>query len=293
MKIALGLCFYNKRDEIKRLLDSIPVNYKTFDLILAIDGIYPFIYDLKKNKARASEFINPLSDDGSREILNEFQKEKGIPVIMDNCVGNEYQKRMRYLELCRMLECNYLLIVDSDEYFTEPTDWLKFRDEFRDLAIAHCDHNVFNVRFIADLYGRMVEYPRAWFNPQEMTYVKNSHYKFKNFTKYEEMTDILDSQYASATLESLYLKHDHNLRKDQDMSERDEYEDYLVRYEELVQKDFSPECADKIARLKPANHKDGCICFKCIEYKKIDVNKLIDPRPHDKRIDDPFKQFRK
>jgi hypothetical protein len=296
MKIAIGLVFYNKKLEIERLLSTI--DKKGIDYILAIDGQYPFLYDLARK--RDPFFSCPLSTDGSRELLTEFgeqQRKKygmgGIKVIIDNCVANEFTKRNRYLELCDYLQINYLLIVDSDEYFDQSqTNWNLFRNDFKEKVFKNEGKNVYNVKTITDLYGRTADYPRAWYNPFEMKYHRYSHYKFFNYAKNEQIDNVLDCQYACDILDHIVLKHDHELRSDHDMQDRSIYEDYLVRYEELINMDVDPRSADIIARKMPATHKDSCICLKCIKFKNIDLDKIIDPRPHDQREKDPFAQLR-
>lgn len=297
--IALGLCFFNKKDEIKRLLSTLGNNNQDgVDCVLAIDGAFPFICDLHKK----DENFSPLSTDGSREVLQEFadqqRKDNGsraIKVIIDNCVANEFTKRNRYLEICSWFEFKGLIILDSDEYFdfVGIEQWIKFKENWKQAVIkTEGDHNVFGLNTVVDLYGRTVPYPRLWYNPFEMRYHKYSHYKFLNYAKGQQHSYPLDSQYSAETINGLTMKHDHNLRNDNDMEDRKLYEDYIVRYEELVAHNIDPKSADIIARMKPGKHKDNCICFKCINFKKIDVSKIIDPRKKKDRIDDPFEQFR-
>ena len=102
MKIATGIIFYNDRDSLSRCLRSIHDN---IDKIFAIDGRFPTFPD-----------DSELSTDGSRRLVKSYSK-----CILVDYPRLEFDKRQKYLELCREYRPDILIIIDSDEYIlSEP-----------------------------------------------------------------------------------------------------------------------------------------------------------------------------
>src|ERR1041385_3302490 len=105
--IAIGCCYISDPEGIKRLLDSC---YKEVDLCFMIDG--PFAnytgdYDIQTDLI-VDEYPNVVYRD-SNHLL-------------------EHQKRQIYLDLCGEYGIEFLVIVDSDEYFYD-CKWDELEDE--------------------------------------------------------------------------------------------------------------------------------------------------------------------
>ena len=60
------------------------------------------------------------------------------------------------------------------------------------------------------------------------------------------------------------MKHDHVLRNDLQMKLRKEYQEYITRYEELVQRNIDHETAHNEALENPfTKFNSGCSCSRC------------------------------
>jgi hypothetical protein len=271
------------------------VNY-----VFLIDGAFDWYIDKFWSE---SDFWH-LSTDGSREMIKTFEEEqlesgsRGINVVLDDLPGSEIDKRSRYLELCRRYDCNYLLIVDSDEFFiydNKATDWPVFWKNFLNRVIQYGGHNVFSLNTIVNEYGKIMKYPRCWYDPGAMIYRDGLHWTFANFLKGQHLETALAvrTQYSLATVEGATLKHDHGLRTDKDMKDREKYDNWLVAFEKNLMNGMSKEEAAKAANEKPAEHRNDCVCPRCVDFYNRDLSKIFDSRPPEKRTNDPYAQIRK
>ena len=239
MKVALATVFYQKINEVKRLVESVPKG--VVDYWLAIDGPYRYIVE-KYNTP-------PKSHLACRTV---FTNKTGVDVrLYDNPGVTEYQKRQFYLELCssESFDIDVLIIIDSDEYFLYPPGsdpFLIWREFIFNISRArqdniknYSDHNVFNIAFQDE--GIKSYKPRIWLNPGEMRYLGGSHYHFGNVKreinkiKHYESFGSIYNQAAITEIPGMNIAHSHDLRHN-DYKKRDkDYRDYITRYEELIQ----------------------------------------------------------
>jgi hypothetical protein len=294
LRIAVGTIFHNKPEELKRMLYSMPQDaVQTWFLI---GGAFADSKDPQR-----------ITNSKTLNVIDTFREEQeesgsnGIEVMWsDMPESNEFQKRMRYVDMCRQFDINCLFILDSDEYvYDNPKiDWYKFKtdvERFRrfcySFLVRYPKHNVYSVEIIqSEFLGKDV-YPRIWMNPSEVSYVRGSHFKFGN----PETDDINDyffmHQHSWGVIEGIILKHDHTLRSVDDMAHRQDYQEYLVRYE-LNLEEQGADVDTKAARLQALKEKqpwkDNCMCMRCVKVKGLDPETLFDPRPRDRRQENPY-----
>lgn len=262
MKLAIGTIFYNSKAELERLLNSIPD--KAIDWFIGIDGIFQYTKEQNPN-------LPELSNDGSRELILSdtiTPRISNIATWFENKSNStEYEKRNKYLEICKKLEIDYLIIVDSDEYFVYPDgitperSWDIFRKNFEMLARKNAfQHNVFSIRTYDPKTNSESSCPRCWYNPGDMSYVNLSHYNYGNIHNETEFDKIQTAreqrlnycQESRGVIKGLTLAHDHSLRTKEQLRLREQYQRYLVTYESLVQNGYSHEKAHKIAKANPS-----------------------------------------
>jgi hypothetical protein len=263
LKIALATIFYQNNLELQRLVDSIPD--KVIDFWITVDGPFRFNLDMYPD-------LPHKSDDGSLMVLSKAANKFNSNVIINYKTGaTEFDKRNTYLENCEKLKNNNidaLIIVDSDEYFYyepgyNPEDcWTRFKKNLEFEMRKYPGHNVFGIDYIDDHNTRTYK-PRVWVNPHEMRYFYGSHYMYGNIkTDIKEMETFKQyktcyCQPAMALVKGLTMKHDHVLRSKEYQERRKKYQQYLVRFEELIQSHrYSMEEADKLAKEDPATGFD-------------------------------------
>lgn len=245
MKIALGINFYNCANELKRLVDSIPKGF--VDYIIGVDGVYR--YHKEKNSDLPFE-----SNDGSKQIILENSGKKGYIAIFLNVENHiEFNKRNAYLKACEILNnIDVLIIVDSDEFFiypegTTPEDaFTTFKQNIEKTIRKHKDHNVFSIRGLNMNANPPYDcaYPRIWVRPGEMRYLNGSHYYYGNIYREAKDIDTFNKQrfnyvqYSAAIIKGVVLAHSHSLRSKEFMKQREEYIEYLKRFEGLTQSHY-------------------------------------------------------
>lgn len=294
--IAVGIIFYNAKEELKRCLLSFIDNCRTVDYIFLIDGAFKF------NRDKGTSL---LSDDGSREyILNEYMdiaRQHKINVVLDDSQAGktEFDKRQRYLELCKLYNCNALFIVDSDEFvyespehrFNIKRDWNTFRQELKQYLLL--DHNVFSIDTMITEKGQLEQYPRIWLKPHEMAYIYNSHYKFIKINETDpfkiDVQNHFDRQGTyKKTIKGIILKHDHNKRTMIHFNEREKYQKFLISYERYLENGYSVQQAETRANYLPSNTDISCYCKACAKIRGIDPDIIFDARPKNKRTWNPY-----
>lgn len=258
LKIALGCNFYNARAELKRLLDSIPPGF--IEYFIGVDGIYRF------HKEKYPDMPD-YSNDGSYTLLDEAIKDGKFAFVCQMRANKlEFEKRNAYLELCESLDydIDVLLIVDTDEFFiypegTKPEDaFTQFKKNIKEMIRKHKDHNVFSIRGLNMNANPPYDcaYPRIFVNPGQMRYLQFSHYYYGNI--YREKKEIeqfaaqryIFVQYSAAIIKGIVLAHSHDLRSKEYMKQREEYIEYLKRFEGLVQSYyFNSDQAHRLAML--------------------------------------------
>src|SRR5262245_45368674 len=291
-RMAVATIVYNARDELRRLYESLPEPEQGGPQFwFVIDG--PFMDII--NKEQYSK-----STDGTVDLIESFQEQQakldyGIHVVYDHAPYREIIKRNRYLELCRIHKIDWLLIIDSDGFFhKQESNWEDFRGDWLKKVQNNNGGNVWNIPFVISPYGTREWYRRAWFRPQDMSYIRNTHYNYVNVENYHKVVvekekgeQFVYQEPTSGDLSYLVAEHNHNLKTHSAMQSRLNYNQYLRQYEAFTQAGASHEDADRLARRDPDKiTHDGCLCYKCIEFFDVPLERIFDPRkPEDRAVD--------
>jgi hypothetical protein len=290
LKIGVGTIFHNKHKELDRLAHSL--SPEGIDFWFLVGGGF------KDSPG------DPRESDETIDVIENFENEQnkigsqGIQIEYEYCDGNEFQKRMTYVDMCRRYNVDALVIIDSDEYPYENEEWgiEKNWEKFRRFIYSYLErypyHSVYSINEIWNEFLATMPYARCWVRPELMTYVQNSHYKFGN----PEQDDVLDPLFTHqptwGVIEGITLKHDHTLRTDEDMNSRREYQDFLVKYEQYLERtdlsDGNPMMARRLALRDVAPFADNCVCMKCFKMKKLTVDQVMDTRPRERREKNPY-----
>jgi len=220
LKVAAGIIGFNDREGLRRTLQSV---YNGVDMIFYIDGKFP-----------TYPYPSDLSDDGSRQLVRDYYSEKTLLV---DCARSEFEKRQKYLDLCRHFDIDILLIIDTDEWVVpEFSDWSLFRQECYQRFVLEDkeEHNIYNIKMfnrlsvagghILDLW---VSYPRVWYKPADMHYARGRHYEFVS-----NKDGVLQTgSEGNDSIYSIRLKHDHELRTTKHQESREIYQKWLIDYE--------------------------------------------------------------
>ena len=178
-QVKLGIClsYYNDIECLRRLLQSLkppPHKYKQNITLISIDGRYRG-YD--KNKPDVSEYRR--STDGSYELVEQYAKKFPTVNTITPVTLDQREKRQKYVDIASTLGCDFILIIDSDEWF-EVLYWEKLLSELDDILKSekvNLVDNVFSVHCV-DVGNEQPQYrKRLCYIPGLMEY-KGRHWKF-------------------------------------------------------------------------------------------------------------------
>lgn len=149
----------------------------------------------------------------------------------------EFQCRNHILKMANQMGCNYLLIIDSDEYI-KSGNWTKFRENLKEVVEEEYkgEYNVFGVWATRGFNGDesdLCYYPRIWYKPHEMMYKGGSHYHFINKKEFNHYRD----QYwtpAEKVIDGILMVHNHDLRIGQMHLSRAKYHEWLQSNEARI-----------------------------------------------------------
>lgn len=187
--VASEGCIYQEAKVIDRHIQSLKLG-ELIDYAIFIDGPYPG-YPGPNN-----------SDDGTREIIESYDR-----TILVTCPAPEYFKRELACHICRRIGCQFILILDGDEYLIKQNAIL-FRHKLEQIISSGDDHNIFGININYGSWDQFYDKPRLWYKPWEVEYIRGSHWRFKNMLhdKYYDKSIHMDRWFE--VVEGLAIKED-------------------------------------------------------------------------------------
>ena len=187
LTLGIGLSYYNDKQGLRRMLGSVfgtlpcADEMPNFEVkVLAVDG--PYKGFLMGNQYSHEGYP---SDDGSTMLVDHFLPawERQFPmrwqqpnaeIVHRHSKGvfTEFEKRNQYIQMAKAEKCDFLLVMDSDEYFQRgAVNWENFAKELD--YIRQNDPNnslVYNVA----MYDIEQKYPcfrpRLFYKPERLQY---------------------------------------------------------------------------------------------------------------------------
>jgi hypothetical protein len=191
--VAAGICLYNEEQVIERNLESLKLG-ELIDYAICIDGPFPGFPG------------PPESNDKTREIINSYDK-----TVLVTMPAEEYFKRELYCHITRNLGCQFVLILDADEYLIR-SNVERFRGNLKEIVESRTDRNIFGINYNFGAPDQFNDRPRLWYKPWEVGYIGGSHYRFKNLyhSKYYDSTIQIDRW--DTVVEGIAIKEDSTSR---------------------------------------------------------------------------------
>jgi len=240
IKLAICCSSYLDFQGLKRLYESCNWEHPAApQYFIDVDGVYTF-FRFKNRKTPQ------LSDDGSNEWI-----QKQPHVILIEYPGYQVDKRTKYLEKAVELECDAIIVVDSDEYFHEDyRDWGEFRKWLVKYARSYdagCDGMIFNLlSFIDKDYvkahnttevDQFTLVPRLWHSPKSIEYYNGVHYWVRRKNS-ENPNEALQS--TQFTIEyGVRLSQDSKLRNPDFLEARDDWAKQGIFHEDKLIKRYN------------------------------------------------------
>jgi len=209
MTLGVGYSYFQDIESIRR---GFPTFANHVDYVFAIDGKYA-----------GNPAPNDFSVDGSTEFIKQWKN-----VIHRQFLGHEFEKRQQYCNLCKEFGCDYLLIIDTDEYVVE-ADWDLFKSNIEAQISTNPHSSFFGVPFIVDGSGGISYFPRLWFKPYLIEYYK-THCIFKDGRTGMLVTSGSAAKH-SPVIEGITLTMDDSLRKPENIKNTYEYQLKMIEME--------------------------------------------------------------
>lgn len=222
--LAVGYNFYEKSlATVQRGIESVKSHV---DYIFAIDGRYT---------DEQGVALFPDSEPLSHEIVRNYLKR--IPnVILVDLPATEIQKRGKYLELARQYDCEYLIILDGDEFVLPESDWQTFRANLEQCGNGNNQGiNVYGIKYEYSYptHHDATNYPRLWFRPWEMEY-HHAHCLFRN----KVTGKVQKSSSGGPCIEGIRMAGDDSLRNREYQLQSFEYQTWLIEHESEIREEY-------------------------------------------------------
>jgi len=187
--VAAEICFYQEKNTIGKTLESLQLG-ELIDYAICVDGPTP-------------RFPGPAaSDDGSREIIESFPN-----TVLVTLPAREYFKRELACHMCRNLGCQFILIIDADEFLIR-RNVDRFRANLKRIAGSGTDRNIFGINYCMGLPDQFSDKPRLWFKPWEVEYIRGSHWRFKNMYHNKFYDKAIQTDRWTEVVEGIVIRHE-------------------------------------------------------------------------------------
>lgn len=219
MKIAAGICEYGDIEGLYRCLNSLGLDDKKgIDKVIIIHGRFAN-FNLRIDPDQA------LKD--TKKVISRFPKDR-IDLVNSGEGLTEIASRNMYLKRAVELGCEWLLVIDSDEYLADKlTDWKKVRKQLQYVMDLGLDHHIFDIQLDGNIPAYHGPQGRLFYKPGSIKYW-GKHY----WWVIEETKRILKGQSdAARIIEGIHLLHDHTIRESKYYTASINYKEWQQKYE--------------------------------------------------------------
>lgn len=240
MKVAAGLCEFGDTEGLYRCLASLGLdNDKGIDKVIIIHGRFDN-FNLRIDPQAALE--------DTKKIISRFPKDR-IDLVHSNGGLTEIASRNLYLKRAVELGCDWLLVIDSDEYLaTKISDWQKIREQLQYIQNLGLDHHIFDIQLDGNIPAYHGPAPRLFYKPRSLKYW-GKHY----WWVIEDSQRLLKGQSdAARVIEGIHIIHDHTIRDSKYYTASINYKEWQQKYEgaQVQTEDKTPEFDSQMEKLK-------------------------------------------
>lgn len=223
MKIAAGILEYGDPDGLYRCLSSLGLDKGGIDLAIVIHGKFDH-FDI--NELEQSEALTQ-----TKNIISKFPS--NIKLV-ETKNSNEIDSRNLYLKTAYEEGCDWLLVIDSDEYIARNADFALFRSQLEFIMSLGLPHQIFDIQFEGSTPQFIGPRPRLFYRPQTIKYWKKHYWFVLEETKqlYKGLSD------AGRVLGGIYMMHDHTVRTSKHYDASMRYKDWQLAEEGKVSEEY-------------------------------------------------------
>jgi hypothetical protein len=197
LKVAAGICEYGDTDGLYRCLNSLGLGTGGIDLAIVIHGRFRDFKLDKPDAFKETQKIVSRFPDGTVELVQ----------LPPN--STEIEARNLYLKTAADLNCDWLLVIDSDEFLPNRlADFKDFRRQLEYVMDLGLEHQIFDVHIEGNIPAYRGPAPRLFLRPGTIKYW-GKHYWFvleKTMRIYKGQSD------AARIITGIIIAHDHTIR---------------------------------------------------------------------------------
>lgn len=200
MKIAAGIVEYADASSLDRCLRSLDLGQggPGIDVAIIIHGRY------LNNPIKSTCCI---SDDTIQVTESKAFPPGSVFLKRLHHATTEIEMRNLYLKMAAAKGCDWLLVIDSDEYIAPNADWTKFRQQLEFVQSLGLSHQVFDVMFEGTVAQRG-PHPRLFYRPLSVRYWKRHYW----WVLQEQNICLKGMGDAGRIIEGIYILEDKSLR---------------------------------------------------------------------------------
>jgi hypothetical protein len=202
MKIAAGIIEYGDPQGLFRCLASLGLNQQQdngIDLAIVVHSRFETFHIPTVNEEQALQ--------ETKDILWKFPLSK-VKLVLPPPPRNQIESRNQYLKTAADEECDWLLVIDSDEFIARNADWKEFRRQLEFVMSLGLEDQIYDIQCEGILAMYRGPRPRLFYRPRTIKYWKK-HFWFVREEKgmcYKGVGD------AGRVIGGIYLMHDRSIR---------------------------------------------------------------------------------
>lgn len=223
-KLAAGIVEYADAHGLYRCLSSLGFGDHGIDTAIVVHARFQH-FNLE---------YSPLKIwDETLETIYKFPDEH-VELITPRSIPDpvtEIDARNLYLQTAAELGCDWLLVIDTDEFIARNADWQRFREQLEFIMSLNLPHQIFDIQFEGISAIDRGPRPRLFYRPGTIKYWKRHFW----WVLEEQMICLKGVGDAGRLIEGIYLMHDGTVRKwDQAYNTASyHYKDWQQQYEGL------------------------------------------------------------
>jgi hypothetical protein len=222
MKIAAGIVEYGDAEGLFRCLASLGLDQENgIDLAIVVHSRFAN-FDLPNLTAQQAL-------DETRNILWKFplSKVKLMVPAPSAFITTQIESRNLYLKTAAEEECDWLLVIDSDEFIARNADWKEFRKQLEFVMSLGLPHQIFDIQCEGMVAMYRGPRPRLFYRPATIKYWKKHFW----FVREEESICYKGVGDAGRVIGGIYLMHDRTIRSAAHFNATLKYNDWQTENE--------------------------------------------------------------
>lgn len=198
MKVAAGICEFGDTEGLYRCLNSLGLGTGGIDVAIIIHGRFAN-FELK----------DPNALERTSSIIKRFPADTIKLIPLHGGALSEIASRNLYMKAADNLGCDWLLVIDSDEYLAPKlTDFPEFRRQLQFVMDLGLSHQIFDIQLDGNIPAYHGPQPRLFYRPGSIKYW-GRHY----WWVLEESKNLYKGQGdAARVIGGIHLLHDHTIR---------------------------------------------------------------------------------